>query len=207
MAAATPDGRRLGYPWWTSGLGAAGFVAFLTFAWFAWHAPAGRGGLWPTLAFVLFAMLGLVVAVATRAESFVVSSEGLALWRLGRARRIARPRSTPAAPLVVGLSSMPPDAHQRACAPWFEREDGGPPPDLPATEVAEAAGVAFAQRMLARHGSIVPFEARWTADGRVRLAHGSPRGEEPGYAAFRCDGQTLVLTTDAGIRRLPFRGR
>jgi len=55
--------------------------------------------------------------------------------------------------------------------------------------------------LLWHHGSFLPFEARWTADGRPRLSHGEPRGDDPGYASFRLEGREVVIACDAGTVR------
>jgi hypothetical protein len=102
---------------------------------------------------------------------------------------------------VVRGATMAPEPLQRAYARWFEAEEAEPPPALSPGDLAVAMGRAFAARMLVRHGSFVPFEARWTASGAPRITHGEPRGDDPGYAALRLDGREVVLTTDEGTFR------
>ena len=110
------------------------------------------------------------------------------------------------APLVVMSATLDPAALQHAYARWFEREPLAPPPGTSPTEIAIAAGGTFVERLVARHGSCVPFEARVDATGRLRITHGEPRGDDPGFAAFRTDGEELVLRTDGGEQRYPLRG-
>ena len=38
-------------------------------------------------------------------------------------------------------------------------------------------------------------------DGRPRLSHGEPRGEDPGYASFRVEGREVVIVSDGGTMR------
>lgn len=249
--AAGMEGRQiLAYPRWTTWLGLVCSTLFSACAWFAWHAPPGRGG--PTAAFVFlaFVLLGIVVTVASRTDSFVVDEAGVERLRFGRSLRIAwdelvrvsvpvggqgirlesrggtklevaemvdgfgvlcdalltrAPDGLRVAPAASGLvlkgAMLPPEPLQRAYGRWFEGEEDNPPPGMPPTELAVAVGRAFAARMLWRHGSFVPFEARWTASGAARITHGEPRGDDPGHAALQLDGRDVVLTTDEGTFR------
>jgi hypothetical protein len=110
-----------------------------------------------------------------------------------------RSQSTASACVVFG-STLDPAPLQHTYARWFEHEDAEPPPPgLDGPELAAAAGRAFAYRMLERHGSFVPFEARWTVDGRTRITHGEPHRGEPGWAAFSFEDGAIVI--DDGTRR------
>jgi hypothetical protein len=101
---------------------------------------------------------------------------------------------------VVFGSTLDAAPLQHAYARWFEHEDAEPPPPgLDGPELAAAAGRAFAYRMLERHGSFVPFEARWTPDGIARITHGEPHRGEPGWAAFSFEDGAIVI--DDGTRR------
>ena len=107
---------------------------------------------------------------------------------------------SPASACVVFGSTLDPAPLQHAYARWFEHEDAEPPqPGLDGPGLAAAAGRAFAYRMLERHGSFVPFEARWTADGTTRITHGEPHHGEPGWAAFAFDAGDIVI--DDGTKR------
>lgn len=106
-----------------------------------------------------------------------------------------------ASALVMKAATLAPEPLQRAYARWFEGEEDTPPAGMPPTELAVALGRAFAARMLWRHGSFVPFEARWTPSGAARITHGEPRGDDPGHAALQQVGRDVVITTDAGTLR------
>lgn len=251
LAAGTPDRAVLAYPRWATWLGLGCTVMFSVCAWFAWHAPPSRGGPGVALVFLAFTLLGVVVFVASLADSFVVDETGVARLRWGRSLHIAwgelarvsmpwgggqgirlesrrgvkleiaamvdgfgvlcdalltrAPVGLSVAPaaseLVVKAATLAPERLQRAYARWFESEEDTPPPGLTPTELALALGRSFAARMLWRHGSFIPFEARWTASGAARITHGEPRGDDPGHAALRLDGRDLVLATDEGTSR------
>jgi hypothetical protein len=112
---------------------------------------------------------------------------------LRRAPVDVRSKGTASACVVFG-STLDPAPLQHAYARWFEHEDAEPPPaGLDGPELAAAAGRAFAYRMLERHGSFVPFEARWTADGSTRITHGEPHHGEPGWAAFSFEDGAIVI--------------
>jgi hypothetical protein len=61
--------------------------------------------------------------------------------------------------------------------------------------------LAFARWFKARWFEASWFETGWTVDGRPRLSHGEPRGEDPGYASFRLEGRNVVIVSDAGTMR------
>ena len=103
--------------------------------------------------------------------------------------------------LVLRGASLEPEALQLAYARWFEAEEAEPPEAMGPAECALAIGRAFGARLLWHQGSFLPFEARWTVDGRPRLSHGEPRGEDPGYASFRMEGREVVIVSDEGTRR------
>jgi len=111
-------------------------------------------------------------------------------------------RVVPQASMVVLRgSSLEGEELQRAYARWFEAEEVEPPEAMDPAECALAIGRAFGARLLWHQASFLPFEARWTVDGRPRLSHGEPRGEDPGYASFRMEGREVVITSDEGTRR------
>ncbi len=111
-------------------------------------------------------------------------------------------RVVPEASMVVLRgASLEPEALQRAYARWFEAAEAEPPEAMGPAECALAIGRAFGARLLWHQGSFLPFEARWTVDGRPRLSHGEPRGEDPGYASFRMEGREVVIVSDEGTRR------
>lgn len=111
-------------------------------------------------------------------------------------------RVVPQASMVVLRgSSLEGEELQRAYARWFEGEEAEPPEAMGPSECALAIGRAFGARLLWHQGSFLPFEARWTVDGRPRLSHGEPRGEDPGYASFRMEGREVVIVSDEGTRR------
>jgi hypothetical protein len=111
-------------------------------------------------------------------------------------------RVVPEASMVVLRgSSLEGEELQRAYARWFEAEEAEPPEAMGPAECALAMGRAFGARLLWHQGSFLPFEARWTVDGRPRLSHGEPRGEDPGYASFRMEGREVVIVSDEGTRR------
>lgn len=141
---------------------------------------------------------GLALEVPSMLEGFGVLCDEL----LQRAPGTARVLEGASEAIVLG-STLAPEPLQRRYAPWFEREESEPAPQASPTELAVMAGRAFAARMLVRHDAFVPFESRQTRDGAVRITHGEPRGDEPGYAAFRFDGEALVITTDGGTEREP----
>jgi hypothetical protein len=103
--------------------------------------------------------------------------------------------------LVLRAASLEPEALQLSYARWFEGEEAAPPEGMDPAERVLAMGRAFGARLLWHHGSFLPFEARWTADGRPRLSHGEPRGDDPGYASFRLEGREIVIACDAGTVR------
>lgn len=103
--------------------------------------------------------------------------------------------------LVLRGASLEPEALQLAYARWFEGEEAEPPEGMGPAECVLAMGRAFGARLLWHQGSFLPFEARWTVDGRPRLSHGEPRGEDPGYASFRMEGREVVIVSDEGTRR------
>jgi MFS family permease len=103
--------------------------------------------------------------------------------------------------LVLRGASLEPEALQLAYARWFEAEEAEPPEGMGPAEGVLAMGRAFGARLLWHQGSFLPFEARWTVDGRPRLSHGEPRGEDPGYASFRMEGREVVIVSDGGTRR------
>jgi hypothetical protein len=103
--------------------------------------------------------------------------------------------------LVLRAASLEPEALQLSYARWFEGEEVAPPEGMDPAERVFAMGRAFGARLLWHHGSFLPFEARWTADGRPRLSHGEPRGDDPGYASFRLEGREVVIACDAGTVR------
>lgn len=111
-------------------------------------------------------------------------------------------RVVPEASMVVLRgASLEPEALQRAYARWFEAEEAEPPEAMGPAECVLAMGRAFGARLLWHQGSFLPFEARWTVDGRPRLSHGEPRGKDPGYASFRMEGREVVIVSDEGTRR------
>jgi hypothetical protein len=111
-------------------------------------------------------------------------------------------RVVPEASMVVLRgASLDPDALQRAYARWFEAEEAEPPEGMDPANCVLAMGRAFGARLLWHQGSFLPFEARWTVDGRPRLSHGEPRGEDPGYASFRVEGREVVIVSDEGTLR------
>jgi len=111
-------------------------------------------------------------------------------------------RVVPEASMVVLRgASLDPDALQRAYARWFEAEEAEPPEGMDPANCVLAMGRAFGARLLWHQGSFLPFEARWTVDGRPRLSHGEPRGEDPGYASFRVVGREVVIVSDEGTMR------
>jgi hypothetical protein len=118
---------------------------------------------------------------------------------LRRAPAGVRSQGTASACVVFG-STLDRAPLQHAYARWFEHEDAEPPPaGLDGPDLAAAAGRAFAYRMLERHGSFVPFEARWSADGTTRITHGEPRRGEPGWAAFSFHVDAIEI--DDGTKR------
>ncbi len=96
---------------------------------------------------------------------------------------------------------LDPEALQRSYAHWFEGEEAEPPEGMGPAECVLAMGRAFGARLLWHHSSSLPFEARWTVDGRPRISHGESRGNDPGYASFRLEGSEVVMTSDAGTVR------
>ncbi|MEB3326496.1 MAG: PH domain-containing protein [Synechococcus sp.] len=140
---------------------------------------------------------GKALEVAELVDGFGVLCDAL----LTRAPADLRVEAEAGACVLKG-ATLGPEPVQRSYARWFEaEEEAEPPPDLSPTDLAVAIGRAFAARLLWRHGSFVPFEARWTAAGAPHLTHGEPRGEDPGYAALRLEGREVVITTDAGTFR------
>jgi hypothetical protein len=105
--------------------------------------------------------------------------------------------------LVLRGSGLDPEPLQLAYARWFEGEEAEPPEGMGPEEWALAMGLAFRARLLWRYGSFLPFEARWTVDGRARLSQGEPRGSDPGYARFRLKGRDVAIESDAGVVREP----
>lgn len=103
--------------------------------------------------------------------------------------------------LVLRAASLDPEALQLGYARWFEAEEAEPPEGMDPAACVLAMGRAFGARLLWHHGSFLPFEARWTVDGRPRLSHGEPRGDDPGYASFRLEGREVVIVSDAGTVR------
>jgi len=103
--------------------------------------------------------------------------------------------------LVLRAASLDFEALQVAYARWFEAEEAEPPEGMDPAACVLAMGRAFGARLLWHHGSFLPFEARWTEDGRPRLSHGEPRGDDPGYASFRLEGREVVIVSDAGTVR------
>jgi hypothetical protein len=246
----TPQRPLLAYPLWTAGLGVGCILFFSVCAWFAWQAPPARGGPGAALVFLIFVLLGVVLAVSSLADTFVLDEAGLERLRFGRSRRIAwgdvvrvavswggqgirlearDGRSLEVAELLDGFgllcdalllrvpaglrvrpeasllvlrgASLEPEALQRAYARWFEAEEAEPPEGMSPAECVLAMGRAFGSRLLWHHGAFLPFEARWTVDGRPRITHGEPRGEDPGYASFRLEGREVVIASDEGSVR------
>ena len=103
--------------------------------------------------------------------------------------------------LVLRAASLEPEALQLSNARWFEGEEAAPPEGMDPAECVLAMGRAFGAHLLWHHGSFLPFEARWTEDGRPRLSHGETRGDDPGYASFRLEGREVVIVSDTGTVR------
>jgi hypothetical protein len=163
----------------------------------AWSELARVSMPWPSGQGVrLESRRGVKLEVAAMVDGFGVLCDAL-LTRAPAGLSVAPATSE----LVVKAATLPPERLQRAYARWFEKEEDTPPPGMLPTELAVALGRAFAARMLWRHGSFVPFEARWTASGAARITHGEPRGDDPGHAALQLDGRDIVLTTDEGTSR------
>ncbi len=105
--------------------------------------------------------------------------------------------------MVLAASTLAPEVVQQVYAAWFEREECAPPSEMTPEDLAEAAGVAFAARLLDRQGSLLPFESRWTRSGALQITHGEPHRGEPGFAAFRIDDGELVIASQKGEQRWP----
>jgi len=88
--------------------------------------------------------------------------------------------------LVLRAASLEPEALQLSYARWFEGEEAAPPEGMDPAERVLAMGRAFGARLLWHHGSFLPFEAGWTEDGRPRLSHGEPRGDDSGAMRAPC---------------------
>ena len=113
------------------------------------------------------------------------------------------PRSLRADPassnMVLAASTLAPEPLHHAYARWFEREECTPPPELTPADLAEAAGVALAARLLERQGTLLPFESRWTQAGMLDITHGEPDRDDPnaryelGFGAHATDPTAFDL--------------
>jgi hypothetical protein len=202
-ARGTPPRLLLAYPLWMAGLGLGCILLFSLCAWFAWQSPPARGGPRAALVFLVFVLLGVGLPwggqgirletsdgrsfeLAELLDGFGVLCDALLL------RVPAGLRVDPDASLLgLRAASLELEALQLAYARWFEGEEAAPPEGMDPAECVLAMGRAFGARLLWHHGSFLPFEARWTEDGRPRLSHGEPRGDDPGYASFRLEGREV----------------
>jgi hypothetical protein len=223
-ARGTPPRLLLAYPLWMAGLGLGCILLFSLCAWFAWQSPPARGGPKAALVSLVFVLLGVVLVVTALSDTIVIDETGVERLRFGHSRRIAElaelldgfgvlcdtlPLRVPAglqmdpeaSLLVLRAASLEPETLQLSYARWFEGEEVAPPEGMDPAERVLAMGRAFGARLLWHHGSFLPFEARWTEDGRPRLSHGEPRGDDPGYASFRLEGREVVIACDAGTVR------
>jgi len=85
----SPERPLLAYPLWVPALGLGCMLLFSLCAWFSWWAPPSRGGPAVSLVFLVFVLLGVVLAATSVADTFVLDGAGLERQRLGRCRRIA----------------------------------------------------------------------------------------------------------------------
>jgi len=139
---------------------------------------------------------GIRFEVAEMVDGFGVLCDALLLHVVEGIRVVPE-----ASMLVLRGSSLEPEVLQLAYARWFEAEEAELPEGMGPGECVLAMGRAFGARMLWHHGSFLPFEARWTLDGRPRLSHGEPRGDDPAYASFRLEGREVVIVSNAGSVR------
>jgi len=206
-ARGTPPRLLLAYPLWMAGLGLGCILLFSLCAWFAWQSPPARGGPRAALVFLVFVLLGVVLVVTALADTIVIDEAGVERLRFGHSLRIAWSDVS-----RVGL-------------PWggqgirLETSDGR---SLELAELLDGFGVLCdalmlrvpaglrvdpdASLLVLRAASLEPealelYYARWTEDGRPRLSHGEPRGDDPGYACFRLEGREVVIASDAGTLR------
>lgn len=143
---------------------------------------------------------GIRFEVAEMLDGFGVLCDAL-LLRVPGAGQVGLRVDPEASLLVLRAASLDPEALQLAYARWFEAEEGDPPEGMDPAACVLAMGRAFGARLLWHHGSFLPFEARWTEDGRPRFSHGEPRGDDPGYASFRLEGREVVIVSDTGTVR------
>ncbi|MFM7731953.1 MAG: hypothetical protein ACKO6F_00490, partial [Cyanobium sp.] len=162
----------------------------------AWRGVSRVGLPWGGQGIRLEARDGRSLELAELLDGFGVLCDAL-LLRVPAGLRVDPEASL----LVLRAASLEPEALQLSYARWFEGEEAEPPEGMGPAECVLAMGRAFGARLLWHHGSFLPFEARWTVDGRPRLSHGEPRGDDPGYASFRLEGREVVIESDAGTLR------
>lgn len=166
----------------------------------AWSDVSRVGLPWGGQGIRLVARDGRSLELAELLDGFGVLCDAL-LLRVPGAGQVELRVDPEASLLVLRAASLDPEALQLAYARWFEGEEADPPEGMDATACVLAMGRAFGARLLWHHGSFLPFEARWTEDGRPRLSHGEPRGDDPGYASFRLEGREVVIVSDTGTVR------
>jgi hypothetical protein len=166
----------------------------------AWGDVSRVGLPWGGQGIRLEARDGRSLELAELLDGFGVLCDAL-LQRVPGAGQVGLRVDPVASLLVLRSASLDPEALQLAYAHWFEAEEAEPPEAMGPDECVLAMGRAFGARLLWHHGSFLPFEARWTVDGRPRISHGEPRGDDPGYASFRLEGREVVIVSDAGSVR------